>query len=333
MKKIHPLIKEYIIENYPLFGPTKVAKELNMSEESICTYAKKNNLIISKIDGIGLEIPKFKYDLDFSKLFNNISNELAYWIGFFWADGTVNRHSSMVIEIIKEDGDNLKDQFLKIFPFVITERKRRNKKAQTTIRVSDKKISFLLESLGKYPNSFESHKKIMEYLGKEELQKMFLRGLIDGDGSFYWNEKEKYAQFTLASSYNQDWSFLKKFLENFNPHIVKDICSSGKSSVLRITGRDNIVNFIQFLQYDSKSIGLKRKVDIANKILKLYEENPPKELTKHVFQYNKQGEFIKEYVSAKEGGKAVGVKESAIRNCLNGLSKSSSGFIWKYNKL
>lgn len=330
MSKLHPLIREYIIENYPLFGPAKVGKELGMSAESVTVYAKKNNLSISKIDGIGLDIPKFKYDLDFSKLFDNISDELAYWIGFFWADGTINKHTSMAIEITKKDGDNLKDQFLKIFPFAITERQRRNKKIQVTFRVNNKRIGLLLESLGKYPHSSESHEKIFEYIEDKELQKMFLRGLIDGDGNFYLNEKEKYGQFTLASNYNQDWTFLCEYLKKFNPHIIKDADEKGKSSVLRITGRENIINFITFLEYDNNKIGLKRKVDYAIEILKMYNENPPKELTKHVFQYSKEGVFIKEFISAEEAGKAVGVKKSAIGNCLCGLSKTSGGFIWKY---
>ena len=270
MSKLHPLIREYILENYSLFGPKKVGEELNMSAESVTIYATKNGLKLSKIDGIGLEIPKFNYNLDFSKLFDNINENLAYWLGYFWADGTVNRHSSMVMEIIKEDGDNIKELFLKIFPFVITERKRRGKKSQITFRVNNKKIGLLLENLGKYPKSCESHKKIMEYLNNKKLQIFFLRGLIDGDGSFYWNEKKKYAQFTLASSYNQNWDYLLEFLKDFNPFIRRNINFSGKSSILRITGKDNIINFIKFLGYETNQLGLKRKNDYALNILKKY---------------------------------------------------------------
>lgn len=103
---------------------------------------KKNGLKLSKIDGIGLEIPKFNYNLDFSKLFDNINENLAYWLGYFWADGTVNRHSSMVMEIIKEDGDNIKKLFLKIFPFVITERKRRGKNLKLLLESIIKKLVY-----------------------------------------------------------------------------------------------------------------------------------------------------------------------------------------------
>lgn len=331
MSKLHYLIGEYIEKYYPLFGPKKVSEKLNMKPECITAYAKRNGLTLTKIDGIGVEIPDFKENLDFSSRFEKIDNKLAYWIGFMWADGCINHHSSMVIEIIEKDGVELSGLFQQIYPFTITKRKRRNKKAQIKIRVNDKKIGTLLESLGKYFHSCESHKKIFDYLGNEELRKHFLRGLIDGDGSFYWNQKEKYGQFTLASNYNQDWSFLLKYLKDFNPHVAKDIDENGKSSVLRITGRENIIKFITFLDYESNDIGLKRKIDNAITILNGYKENPSKKLPKHVFQYSKDGNFIKEFISAEEAGKAVGVKTSAIGNCLCGLSRTSGGFIWKYN--
>ena len=41
MSKLHLLIREYILENYSLFGPKKVGEELNMSAESVTIYAKK----------------------------------------------------------------------------------------------------------------------------------------------------------------------------------------------------------------------------------------------------------------------------------------------------
>ena len=47
--------------------------------------------------------------------------------------------------------------------------------------------------------------------------------------------------------------------------------------MFRITGRDNIINFINFLKYSEITIGLTRKQQKALDILKLYKENPPKD--------------------------------------------------------
>jgi len=330
MSKLHFLIKEYIEKYYPLFGPAKIGEKLGMSSSSITIYARKNNLELNKIDGIGLEIPNFDHDLNFSHRFECIDEKLAYWLGFFWADGTINRHTSLVIEIVEKDGENLSKLFNSIYPFSITTRSRRGKKSQMTFRVNDKNIAKLLESLGKYSHSSESHQKIFDYLKKPKLQISFLRGLIDGDGSFYWNEKEKYAQFTLASNYNQDWSFLCEYLKQFNPHIIKDVDNIGKSSVLRITGRDNIIEFIKFMDYENNKIGLKRKIDYANNIIKSYIKNPPKDWKKHVLQCDKNGNTIKEWNSAYDASKSLNLSKSAINNCLCGLSKSSGGYVWKY---
>lgn len=330
MSKLHFLIREYIEKYYPLFGPAKVGEKLGMSSSSITVYARKNNLVLNKVDGIGLEIPEFEYDLDFSHKFDCIDEKLAYWLGFFWADGTINRHTGLVIEIVEKDGENLSKLFNSIYPFSVTIRRRRGRKGQMTFRVNDKNVAKLLETLGKYSHSSESHQKIFDYLKEPKLQISFLRGLIDGDGSFYWSDKEKYAQFTLASNYNQDWSFLCEYLKQFNPHITKDIDSSGKSSVLRITGRENVIGFIKFMNYGGNNIGLKRKIDYANSIIKLYLDNPPKDWKKHVLQCSKDGEIIREWNSSYEASKELGISKSAIRNCLCGISKSSNGYVWKY---
>lgn len=331
MITLHPLIVSYIEENYSLFGPRKVAKKLGITEASVIKCAKEKNIKLSKTDGIGLKMPEFKYDLRFFNRFKNLDEKLAYWIGFFWADGYLANNSNLAIEIIEEDGESLKELFLSIFQFRVNTRKRRNKNGQMCFRICDKDVASILKSLGKYPHSSESHKKIFEYLQDKKLQISFLRGLIDGDGNFYWDKKEKYGQFTLASNYEQDWSFLCEFLKDFNPHIFRDINSCGKSSVLRITGRDNMINFIEYLNYENNGIGLKRKINCALNILYEYKQNKPKKLTKHVFQYTKDGKLIKEYNSVDEASKAICVGKSAIGNCLCGLSKSSGGFIWRYN--
>ena len=159
----------------------------------------------------------------------------------------------------------------------------------------------------------------------------FLRGLIDGDGNFYLNESKKYAQFTLASNINQDWSSLLEYLEKFNPIVRIDKAKHGNSSILRITGDKNVVNFIKFLKYDKIEIGLPRKNLIAKKIINMIE-NKSTDRKKHVLQFRKDGTFVKEWKSILEISKAMGCCKSAINNCCIGLSNTSMGYKWKYKK-
>ncbi len=52
---------------------------------------------------------------------------------------------------------------------------------------------------------------------------------------------------------------------------------------------------------------------------------------KNVFQYEKGGRFIKKWSTAKTAALELGLNEDAIGQCCRGKSKSSGGFIWKYN--
>lgn len=49
-----------------------------------------------------------------------------------------------------------------------------------------------------------------------------------------------------------------------------------------------------------------------------------------VIQYNKNGEFIKEWDSASDVYKELNISVTNIANNLSNRSKSAGGFVWKY---
>jgi group I intron endonuclease len=49
-----------------------------------------------------------------------------------------------------------------------------------------------------------------------------------------------------------------------------------------------------------------------------------------IIQYDKQGNFIKEFPSAVEAMKITNIKNDNIHQCLKGKSKTAGGFVWKY---
>lgn len=53
-------------------------------------------------------------------------------------------------------------------------------------------------------------------------------------------------------------------------------------------------------------------------------------VSKPIFQYDKQGNFIQEWESAKYAAKILNIGYKAINNNLNNLSITSEGFVWKY---
>ena len=52
--------------------------------------------------------------------------------------------------------------------------------------------------------------------------------------------------------------------------------------------------------------------------------------TKQILQYSKEGEFIKEWTSAKEASRVIGINPSHITECCKGKLKSAYGFVWTY---
>lgn len=51
---------------------------------------------------------------------------------------------------------------------------------------------------------------------------------------------------------------------------------------------------------------------------------------KHILQYSKEGEFIREWISAQEVGRALNVCSKNISKCCLGQRKTALGYVWKY---
>ena len=49
-----------------------------------------------------------------------------------------------------------------------------------------------------------------------------------------------------------------------------------------------------------------------------------------ILQFTKDGELVKEWPSAKEAKRQLGISQSHICNCLKGRKKSAGGFVWRY---
>lgn len=54
-------------------------------------------------------------------------------------------------------------------------------------------------------------------------------------------------------------------------------------------------------------------------------------ISKKVNQYDLDGTFIKQFEDSKTAEKCTGIRNEGIRQCCRNQSKTSGGFIWKYN--
>lgn len=214
-----------------------------------------------------------KLELNFNK--SKYPKELAYFLGFLWSDGYVSENTKRIaIEIIEEDGVEIKHILDKVCTFTIYTRNREGRKPQMTFYYSDLELVKILYSLGKYPHSVESHEKILNFI-PEEYYIYFLRGLIDGDGCFYVHDYIKYiaTQFTICGNIEQDWSSLIKLLSKYglNCNISQRDGKSGNSSIIRNTNRIELKTFIGNLYKTEDNIWLPRKYNKAMEIFNLPE--------------------------------------------------------------
>lgn len=55
-------------------------------------------------------------------------------------------------------------------------------------------------------------------------------------------------------------------------------------------------------------------------------------MSKHVLQYDMDGNFMKEWISVREIERELGFLHSNISKCCNGKLQTAYGFIWKYKE-
>ena len=55
-----------------------------------------------------------------------------------------------------------------------------------------------------------------------------------------------------------------------------------------------------------------------------------KKCSKPILQFAKDGTFVKEWPSANEAERQLGIAQSHICHCLKGRYKSAGGFVWRY---
>ena len=124
-------------------------------------------------------------------------------------------------------------------------------------------VNFLIKN-NYGPHNIKSADRILKNI-PSHLYKYWYRGLIDGDGCWYINEKNYNYQFSLAGSYKQDWSYFEHLLNKLKIKysVQRRIQNNNKSSCIRITNKHGIIKLGNFIynNYKIDNIGLKRKYD------------------------------------------------------------------------
>jgi DNA-binding transcriptional regulator WhiA len=197
----------------------------------------------------------------------------SFALGFLWGDGFISNRKMHRIDltIMSDDANDIEHIY---YGFNIKKRHRKNRKPSTTFMTGHKSIVNFLCNFDYNLKSGKSANKILNYIPLEYHRYWWL-GYFNADGCFYYNQKNLCRQLSIASCYEQDWDFVEKLFESINIRkykIVQRIHSNSKSSIVRITNLEGIVNFGNYI-YDNQfdiTFGFKRKYDKYQNIISSY---------------------------------------------------------------
>lgn len=257
---------EYLKSNYQ----TKTYKELSKE-----LHNRTKAAIDLKINKLGLHKSKYNYDHDFFEVID--SEEKAYWLGFFYADGcvSINKETNSgecCIKLYKGDyrhlqkfNKSLNGNIPVLFETSIC---TFNNKPQEScyIRCYSIKMANDLISHGCIPNKtfYISIPNI-----DKSLMNHFIRGFFDGDGCICTDSKQRKTLGINFCSASQEFLIgIRQLLyeKNINSYIVDE--KNRSTFRLYVKGVQNVDNMWNYM-FDNATIYLDRKYV---KKQKLYEE-------------------------------------------------------------
>lgn len=221
-----------------------------------------------------------KYQVNENYFENIDTEEKAYWLGFLYADGCVTQataHSRRLqINLSVKDKHHLyllKESLgstAEIKDFLSDGSKHNfGKSEQSRLTINSNKLCDDLIDKGCKPNKTNTATapKI-----EEKLMKHFIRGLIDGDGSFSIIPRKDYngnrVQFELVGNSMELIEFVKEFLCENNINVNIYLRKTNNTKRLITSSIKEIAKLFELIYKDSK-IHLQRKYDKIEKIYTL----------------------------------------------------------------
>lgn len=254
----------FILDNYESYGSKYCSMYMDKTTESICNKARSLGLVRKKLN----KHPSVQ-KINPCQFWDIVSKEVAYFLGYFWADGSLIRQErkncnahKIQMEIVSEDFQSIKDVIMSLGKWAVQTRKRKESWKETTI-ISTNSIDiykFLFDHDFK-SKSFSEPTKILEKI-PANLHCCFWRGFFDGDGCLWFNEKYKRIEF--SSTFNYKWTELSSLccnlsISSFHIYEYKNKTKGHQASKFVIYNKKDILILIYYLL--QSDIGLQRKTD------------------------------------------------------------------------
>lgn len=198
-------------------------------------------------------------------IFNNVDTEAkAYWLGFIYADGSVDkRHKRLKVALAEKDAEHLikLKQFLNVSTELYkTPEKLYNSsftgnymcKPQVELSVYSVDIFNALAKYGIVPNKTHVGKIDLSTV-PEELHLHFWRGMIDGDGCLTVTEKSRVLQLTgTKNTCEQFLMFIKK-------HFKTNVTVTSDKTVYCVKFTKTLAKHVANFLYCNSTVYLQRK--------------------------------------------------------------------------
>lgn len=244
-----------IIENYlSKMKNNDICKKYNISRYTLSKILKENNVKSKQI----------KCYLD-ETFFENIdTEEKAYWLGFLYADGYIRKrkNSELRLKLSTKDKSHLEK-----FKISIKSNTNINDGIDKNVKYSyigiyNKKIvnDLILHGCVNKKSLIIEFPKI-----NKNLERHFIRGYFDGDGSISFSKKYNTLNF-VSGSLNFIKSLKKIFIEELNIFNCKIIKNKANCYYITWTRMEDIKKIFDFFYYDSNFL-LERKKDKFDQII------------------------------------------------------------------
>lgn len=249
--------KNFIKDHYHEHGTQFCESALQLEYSQIQYLARKFKL--TKRTRIDKDYPISHFNLF------DVNEIKAYCLGLLWTDGCVHKKQIFLITT-EPDGTYFEPKMMSIGKWGVS-RSRNIKYPSWKERVSFQTTNPFLADKLKLLNF--NNKNLGFHLLYQEIpnqfKKYFWIGMVDGDGSFYYNEQLGSYRFSLCSSYDQNWECFTNLLTELNIkyYIERTMSKTGNYSKVHINGKYEIKKFGDYLYstYEQDKLGLARKYE------------------------------------------------------------------------
>ena len=238
---------------------TSLSSQYGCSKTKIL-YTLKNNSVKTR----SISENKRKYKLD-ENVFNSLNENSLYWLGFIAADGNlyINPRGGKVVQFGLHQKDENHLNKLKTFlktdrPIYYYKSKRKYKGGYVItpeVRFNINSLT-IFEDICKY--GIMPKKTFNLKIVEDLMDKHFFRGLFDGDGSIFSNNKGK----NLVICLNGIEQVLKAFCDFVKKEINIELVTSPNKTIYRTRVYGKKALDVLDLLYDNANIYLDRKIEL-----------------------------------------------------------------------